>query len=75
MIANPDSFTRQKMTKIFEYHMHAFTYSEQNVQPDRFVQEYPLGCSCITYRAIQGEGEHRKSNVPHKSDFLRLYIT
>ena len=47
----------------------------QNVQPDRFMQEYSLGYSYITYLAVQREGEHRKSNVPHKLDFLRLYIT
>ena len=52
------------------------TYSEQNVQPDRFMPEYSLGYSYYTtYLAVQREGEHRKSNVPHKLDFLRLYIT
>ena len=55
--------------------MHVFTYSEQNVQPDRFMQEFPLGYSYITYLAVQREGEHRKSNAPHKLDVLRLYIT
>ena len=44
----------------------------QNVQPDRFMQEYSLGYSYITYLAVQREGEHRKSNVPQKLDFLRL---
>ena len=54
--------------------MHVLTYSEQNVQPDRSMQEYSLGYSYVTYLAVQGEEEHRKSNVPHKLDFLRLYI-
>ena len=34
-----------------------------------------LSDSYITFQAVQREGEHRKSNVPHKLDFLRLYIT
>ena len=55
--------------------MHVFTYSEQKVQPDKFMQENSLGYSYITYLAVQREGEHRKSNVPHTSDFLILYIT
>ena len=46
------------------------TYSERNVQPDRFMREYYLGYSYITYLAVQREGEHRKSNVPHKLVFL-----
>ena len=50
--------------------MHVFTYSEQNVQPDRFMQEYSLGYSNITYLAVQREGKHHKSNVPHKLDSL-----
>ena len=72
----PDScYTPKKMALILEYHMHVFTYSGQNVQPDRFMQEYSLGYSYITYPAVQREGEHRKSNAPHKLVFLRLYIT
>ena len=76
MITNPEScYTYEYGAIILEYHMHVLTYSEQNVQPDRFMQEYSLGYSYITYLAVQREGEHRKSNVPHKLDFLRLYIT
>ena len=63
------------MTTNPESKIYIYTYSEQNVQPDRFMQEYCLGYSYITYLAVQREGEHRKSNVPHKLDFLRLYIT
>ena len=43
--------------------------------PDRFMQEYSSRYSYITYLAVPREGEHRKSNVPHKLDFLILYIT
>ena len=43
--------------------------------PDRFMQEYSMGYSYTTYLPVQRKGEHRKSNVPHKLDFLRLYIT
>ena len=39
------------------------------------MQAYSSRYSYITYLAVQREGEYRKSNVPHKLDFLRLYIT
>ena len=52
------------------FHIHVLTYSEYNVQPDRFMREYSSGYSYITYLAVQREGEHRKSNVPRKEDFL-----
>ena len=44
--------------------------SEQNVQPDRFMREYSLGYSYKAYQVAQREGEHRKSNVPHKLDII-----
>ena len=58
-----------------EYYMEVLTYSEQDIQPDRFMQEYSLGCSYITYLAVQREREYRKSNVSRKLDSLRSYIT